>query len=215
MKPILLILPLLLVLMACSANAGKVDEEAEIVANSSEEAQVNQIIDLASSAIFAILESEGIGRNMMVIDPTVDNPYIEIIRVDGKELSSAETARVEKLIKDTVFTKTDVAFNVTLRPQTKEEIRDSQWSPIFQAVIDETEKKFKEYRGFAYSFSPEPLQIIIKTDLRDNKSTSNREKIEAIEQYANQIIERKIEELTVEKIAYKIIIRNNDNEEIN
>jgi len=215
MKPILLILPLLLVLMACSANAGKVDEEAEIVANSSEEAQVNQIIDLASSAISAILESEGIGRNMMVIDPTVDNPYIEIIRVDGKELSSAETARVEKLIKDTVFTKTDVAFNVTLRPQTKEEIRDSQWSPIFQAVIDETEKKFKEYRGFAYSFSPEPLQIIIKTDLRDNKSTSNREKIEAIEQYANQIIERKIEELTVEKIAYKIIIRNNDNEEIN
>lgn len=215
MKPILLILPLLLVLMACSANAGKVDEEAEIVANSSEETQVNQIIDLASSAIFAILESEGIGRNMMVIDPTVDNPYIEIIRVDGKELSSAETARVEKLIKDTVFTKTDVAFNVTLRPQTKEEIRDSQWSPIFQAVIDETEKKFKEYRGFAYSFSPEPLQIIIKTDLRDNKSTSNREKIEAIEQYANQIIERKIEELTVEKIAYKIIIRNNDNEEIN
>ena len=215
MKPILLILPLLLVLMACSANAGKVDEEAEIVANSSEETQVNQIIDLASSAIFAILESEGIGRNMMVIDPTVDNPYIEIIRVDGKELSSAETARVEKLIKDTVFTKTDVAFNVTLRPQTKEEIRDSQWSPIFQAVIDETEKKFKEYRGFAYSFSPEPLQIIIKTDLRDNKSTSNIEKIEAIEQYANQIIERKIEELTVEKIAYKIIIRNNDNEEIN
>lgn len=215
MKPILLILPLLLVLMACSANTGKVDEEAEIVANSSEETQVNQIIDLASSAIFAILESEGIGRNMMVIDPTVDNPYIEIIRVDGKELSSAETARVEKLIKDTVFTKTDVAFNVTLRPQTKEEIRDSQWSPIFQAVIDETEKKFKEYRGFAYSFSPEPLQIIIKTDLRDNKSTSNREKIEAIEQYANQIIERKIEELTVEKIAYKIIIRNNDNEEIN
>ena len=215
MKPILLILPLLLVLMACSANAGKVDEEAEIVANSSEEAQVNQIIDLASSAIFAILESEGIGRNMMVIDPTVDNPYIEIIRVDGKELSSDGTARVEKLIKDTVFTKTDVAFNVTLRPQTKEEIRDSQWSPIFQAVIDETEKKFKEYRGFAYSFSPEPLQIIIKTDLRDNKSTSNREKIEAIEQYANQIIERKIEELTVEKIAYKIIIRNNDNEEIN
>ncbi|MDI7741232.1 hypothetical protein QMK38_04380 [Lysinibacillus fusiformis] len=215
MKPILLILPLLLVLMACSANAGKVYEEAEIVANSSEETQVNQIIDLASSAIFAILESEGIGRNMMVIDPTVDNPYIEIIRVDGKELSSAETARVEKLIKDTVFTKTDVAFNVTLRPQTKEEIRDSQWSPIFQAVIDETEKKFKEYRGFAYSFSPEPLQIIIKTDLRDNKSTSNREKIEAIEQYANQIIERKIEELTVEKIAYKIIIRNNDNEEIN
>lgn len=215
MKPILLILPLLLVLMACSANAGKVDEEAEIVANSSEETQVNQIIDLASSAIFAILESEGIGRNMMVIDPTVDNPYIEIIRVDGKELSSAETARVEKLIKDTVFTKTDVAFNVTLRPQTKEEIRDSQWSPIFQAVIDETEKKFKEYRGFAYSFSPEPLQIIIKTDLRDNKSTSNREKIKAIEQYANQIIERKIEELTVEKIAYKIIIRNNNNEEIN
>lgn len=215
MKPILLILPLLLVLMACSANAGKVDEEAEIVANSSEETQVNQIIDLASSAIFAILESEGIGRNMMVIDPTVDNPYIEIIRVDGKELSSDGTARVEKLIKDTVFTKTDVAFNVTLRPRTKEEIRDSQWSPIFQAVIDETEKKFKEYRGFAYSFSPEPLQIIIKTDLRDNKSTSNREKIEAIEQYANQIIERKIEELTVEKIAYKIIIRNNDNEEIN
>ena len=157
MKPILLLLPLLLVLAACSANVNKQNGDARIEANSSEQAHINKIIEMASSTISAILESEGIGRNMQVIDPTGDNPYIEIVRVDGKELPSVENERVQQRIKDEVHSKTEVDFNVTLRSQTKGEIRDSQWSPIFNAVIEETEKNFKEYRGFAYSFSPEPL----------------------------------------------------------
>lgn len=215
MKPILLLLPLLLVLAACSANVNKQNGDARIEANSSEQAHINKIIEMASSTISAILESEGIGRNMQVIDPTGDNPYIEIVRVDGKELPSVENERVQQRIKDEVHSKTEVDFNVTLRSQTKGEIRDSQWSPIFNAVIEETEKNFKEYRGFAYSFSPEPLEIILKTDLKDNKSTSNIEKIEEIEQYAYKLIEQKIEELAVEKIPYKIIIRSKDNVELN
>lgn len=212
MKKILTILPIIIILAACSNNTSEEKIDSKIETTASEDAHLTVIIDVASSTISEILESEGVGRNMMIIDPKADKPYIEIIRVDGLELPDVETKEIQERIKDTVLSKTDVNFNVTLRSQTKEEIRDTNWHPIFDALIKEMESEFEEYRGFGYSFSPEPLQIIIKTDMKDNKSTG---KIEEIEQYANKIIEKKIQELSVEKIPYKIIIRGIGDEDIN
>ncbi|MCM3388280.1 hypothetical protein M3649_09055 [Ureibacillus chungkukjangi] len=215
MKRILVILPFLLVLAACSANPDKQTVNAKIETISSDESHLNEIIEVASPIIFEILELEGIGRNAMVIDPKGDNPYIEIIRLDGKELVSEENQRVQEQIQETVYSKTNVDFKVTLRSQTKTEIRDNSWQPIFNDVTQEMEKQFEEYRGFGYSFSPEPLQIIIKTDLKNNKSTSNLEKINEIQQFVTSRVEQKIEELAVEEIPYKIIIRSKENDDLN
>ncbi len=211
----ILILPMIIILAACSNNTGEEKIDSQIEANSSVDAQFTEIINAASATTSAILESEGVGRNMMIVDPKAEKPYIEIVRVDGKELPSVETERVQKLIKDTVNSKTGVDFNVTLRSQTKEEIRDTKWLPIFDAVAEKIEEGFEEYRGFGYSFSPEPLQIIIKTNLKENKGSANQEKIEEIEQYASKIIEEKIKELSIEKIPYKIIIRSQEHKDLN
>ncbi|MDQ7862485.1 hypothetical protein RCO48_20155 [Peribacillus frigoritolerans] len=57
-------------------------------------------------------------------------------------------------------------------------------------------KKFKETNGFAYSFHPKPLEIILKTSL--SKGEETEEQAERIEEYARQVVEIKRKELSVE-----------------
>ena len=123
--------------------------------------------------------------------------------------------KVQKLVSDTVYSKTDIVFNVTVRTKTAAERLDNKWQPILSAIRAETDKKFEEYRGFAYSFSPAPLQIIIKTDLKNSKGSSNLEKVEQIKKYVDEIIELKREELSIEELPYKITVRSKDNEDLN
>lgn len=60
-------------------------------------------------------------------------------------------------------------------------------SLIFTSIMEETDKRFDEVTGFAYSFYPMPLQMI----------------------------EIKREELSVEKIPYKIIVKGEEHNQLN
>ncbi|KPL57726.1 hypothetical protein AM506_20740 [Rossellomorea vietnamensis] len=83
---------------------------------------------------------------------------------------------------------------------------ESDWYPIFDSIMNETNKNFTEVRGFAYSFHPQPLQIIIKTSLKKGKE--GKEKVAVIEEYAQSVTEIKRIEMGLEKIPYTIIIRD-------
>ena len=145
------------------------------------------------------------------------NPKNElIIDIQGPNETIEKSKEIEKLIAQTILTKTDLVFTVKLRKKSESAIRDQQWQPIFDAVREETNKKFNEYRGFAYSFHPEPLQIIIKTDLETPKWFWNsNKKVNQITEYVEKIIELKREELSIEEIPYKIIIRDKNDKNMN
>ncbi|MER2009754.1 MAG: hypothetical protein ABS939_20145, partial [Psychrobacillus sp.] len=82
---------------------------------------------------------------------------------------SKEIEDLEKIIDQTILSKTDLEYTVKIQKKSESAIRDQQWQPILSAISEETNKRFKEYRGFAYSFHPEPLQIIIKTNIPSSK----------------------------------------------
>jgi hypothetical protein len=117
---------------------------------------------------------------------------------------------LDKQIHETIYEKKHLDFTVKVTKQTDSEIRDMKWHPIFDAVMEETDKEFGEYQGFGYSFHPLPLQIVIKTSL----SKGSKERAEKIEQYVKQVIEIKREELSIEKVPYKVIIKGKNNKQV-
>lgn len=128
---------------------------------------------------------------------------------------SKEIEELEKFIDQTILQKTDLEYTVRIQKKSEIAIRDQQWQPILSAISEETKKRFKEYRGFAYSFHPEPLQIIIKTNIHSSKWFGNSDKkINQITEYVDKIIELKREELSIEEIPYEIIIRDKNDKEV-
>lgn len=185
-------------------------------AMSEEDKKLNELINEVSKITSESLNEKGYSLIGMMIDAKTPNPYIEII-IDGtKEYYDEVKDEIQKLVTNTVFSNTNIQFEVRLKRKTENEKIDEQWQPIFSVIREETDKKFKEYRGFAYSFHPEPLQIIIKTDLRQSKwAWNSSKKIKQIEQYIHEIIELKREELLVDELPYEIIIRSKDNKQLN
>lgn len=152
-------------------------------------------------------------------DSISTNPNNEIIiEIQGTKEDlekSKEIEELEKIIDQTIHSKTDIDFTVKIRKKSESAIRDQDWQPIFNAIREETNKRFKEYRGFAYSFHPEPLQIIIKTNINSSKWFGNSDKkINQITEYVDKIIELKREELSIEEIPYEIIIRDKNDKEV-
>ncbi|WP_438313627.1 hypothetical protein [Sporosarcina sp. FA9] len=143
------------------------------------------------------------------------HPKKEII-IEGKNEVLEKKDEIEKLIANTVFSKTNMNFTVKIQKKSENEIRDQNWQPVFSAIREETKREFEEYTGFAYSFHPEPLQIIIKTNLEKPKWFWNsNKKVKQITNYVDKIIELKKEELSIEKIPYAIIIRDKNDKKIN
>ena len=141
-----------------------------------------------------------------------------IIEIDGMVediKNSEEIEEVEKVINQTILSKTEFDYTAKLRKKSKSAIRDQEWRPIFGAIREETNKRFEEYRGFAYSFHPEPLQIIIKTNIDSPKWFGNSDKkVDQITEYIDKIIELKREELSIEEIPYEIIIWDKNDKEV-
>ncbi|KOS69827.1 hypothetical protein AEA09_10345 [Lysinibacillus contaminans] len=140
---------------------------------------------------------------------------MEVIVNDENEISSIEQQAVQELVSDSVYSKTNILFDVTVRTKSVAERLDEEWQPIFNVIRIKTDEQFEEYRDFAYSFSPAPLQIIIKTHLKNSKGDSNLERVERIEEYVEGIIEKKREELSIEDLSYKIIVLSKENEKLN
>ncbi|UOR13752.1 hypothetical protein [Halobacillus amylolyticus] len=164
-----------------------------------------------------VLEQEGYNQVIaMRIDPRKSKQMI-YIKIEGTESYYNNVKEdIERLVHDTVSAKKGLDYPVKVERRSEAEIRDMKWSPIFHSIMEETDKKFDKVSGFAYSFHPKPLQIIIKTSLSDGWfSWGVKKQAEEIEKYVKQVIEIKREELSIEKIPYKIIIRGTKANKLN
>ncbi len=137
-----------------------------------------------------------------------ENPSIKI-EIDGvdKQFKKEKNA-IEKRVQEAIYSKKHLKYNVKITGPTEAEIRDQDWRPIFRSVREEAHKKFNKVTGFAYSFYPKPLEIILKTSL--SEEDQDKKVAENIARYARQVIEIKRNKLSVEKIPYKIIIRDKE-----
>ncbi|MGY0694151.1 hypothetical protein ACW2QC_15445 [Virgibacillus sp. FSP13] len=171
----------------------------------------DESIHNVSNIVSDVLKNEGYNNHSYSISV---KPKKEII-IEGTDNNFVGNAELEKLISNTILSDTNMNFTVQLTKKSESEIRDQEWHPIFTAIREEINKKFKEYRGFASSFHPQPLQIIIKTKINNSWFGNSDEKVKEIEKYVDKIIELKLEELSIEEIPYEIIIRDKNNEKIN
>lgn len=140
---------------------------------------------------------------------------VEIILPYGKQLDETKVNEAEKLIENTISQESNTKVDIKIKQKMKNQARDESWGPVFSSIIEETSKKYKEYRGFAYSFYPEPLQIIIKTDLLKSKSRNPDEKVTEIVEYVEALIDKKTEEIGIEKVAFQVIVRDKNNKSLN
>lgn len=182
---------------------------------SEEDDQLRKSMIKVFEEISALLKEKGYHSNSISTNPN-NEIIIEIQGMKEDLEKSKEFEELEKIIVQTILSKTNLDFTVKLRKKSESAIRDQEWQPIFDAIIEETNKKFEEYRGFAYSFHPEPLQIIIKTNIDSSKwFGSSNKKTNQITEYVDKIIELKREEFLIEEIPYEIIIRDKNDKEVN
>ncbi|MDM5333864.1 hypothetical protein QUF56_11555 [Ureibacillus composti] len=177
---------------------------------SKEDLELNESISKETLKISDILRAKGFKNYSISFQPQKE------IIIEGTEADLVKKEALEKHIADTIYIKTKQNFTVNIQKKSENQIRDQEWQPIFTSIMDETKKEFGEYRGFAYSFHPEPLQIIIKTDLEKPKWFWNSNKqAKQITNYVEKIIELKREELSIKEIPYEIIIRDKNNKKMN
>lgn len=93
--------------------------------------------------------------------------------------------------------------------------KEAKWDEIFPAIYQGLTAK-KEYKvtGFAYSFHPAPLQIIIKTSINSSDKDAP-EKVHIIEKTINEFLNSKEIKSKIDGEPYKIIIRSKDKQKIN
>ncbi|WDV07135.1 hypothetical protein [Lysinibacillus irui] len=178
-----------------------------------EDEKLNESLNEVLKITLDLLKANGYDKTnySLTLDP---NKGIIIEVTNGELIDKNE---IEKLIANSVYSNTNMNLKVVIKEKNKSKIKDQEWQPVFSAIRDETKKEFKEYRGFAYSFHPDPLQIIIKTDLEKPKGfwKSNNNKVKQITMYVDKIIELKREELSIEEIPYEIIIRDKNDKKMN
>ncbi|WP_199794641.1 hypothetical protein [Lentibacillus sp. Marseille-P4043] len=181
------------------------------ISQKKEDKKLMESIHNISNIVSDVLKNEGYNNHSYSISV---KPKKEII-IEGTNNNFVDNAELEKLISNAILTEENMKFTVQLTKKSEREIRDQEWHPVFTAIREEINKKFKEYRGFAFSFHPQPLQIIIKTKINNSWFGNSDEKVKEIEKYVDKIIELKLEELSIEKVPYEINIRDENNEKIN
>ncbi|MRH41368.1 hypothetical protein GH741_01615 [Aquibacillus halophilus] len=147
--------------------------------------------------------------------------HVVYIRMDESvENFKKNKDKIKAVAEDSIASITKEIFEVNVTRKSAEEKLEQQWSPIFHVVSNLAERKFAEYRGFAYSFHPAPLQIIIKTNIEkpswfEKWVSKTDERVVEIENYVEEIIAVKKEQLQVTDIPYEIIIRGKDEQKLN
>jgi hypothetical protein len=146
-------------------------------------------------------EAEGISTGSQTLTVTIDV---------SKQTFETEKNDLKKTIQKAIEEENKLNYKVEIDRITKIEKTENEWYPVFDSIINETQKNFTEVSGFAYSFHPQPLQIIIKTSLKKGKE--GKEKAAVIEEYTKSVIEIKRKEMVLEKIPYVIVIRDKKHE---
>ena len=190
---------------------GQSDEFAE---RSEEDKKLEEQFDKIFSIAEKTLAKKHYRIATMSIDTGLSQPNIIIEIADNKKLYGKVKKNLEKRIHDQIYTEFNIDYNITINEKTKEKMREDKWHPIFISIAEEVNKQFDEVKGFAHSFHPDPLQIIIKTSIPKGQQEAEA-LIKKIEAYVHEIIKIKKEELSLEREPYQIIIRSKEQEKLN
>jgi Endoplasmic reticulum vesicle transporter len=191
-------------------------EERERVEMSEEEKRNTLLTDQIFASANNILREKGYESTLMSIG--VKNPpqSLKIEVIEDKQRFKHIKPGVVRAIREGIKARVGIDIDINLTRKSETKVRDESWQPIFDAIMQETDKEFRVVTGFGYSFHPMPLEIIIKTSLEKGWIPwQTKRTAEAIEEYIKQVIEIKREELTVEEIPYKIIIRGKGGKKLN
>ncbi len=141
-------------------------------------------------------------------------PKTMTIEIKGSEKLYHDVRKdIKKRVHDAIYAKKKL--DLTIKVNRRNESR-MKWSPIFHSIMEETDKNFDDVTGFAHSFHPKPLQIIIKTSLSNGWfSWGTKDKAKEIETYVEKIIDIKSEELSKKATPYKLIIRGEEGNKLN
>lgn len=164
-----------------------------------------QLFDIAHK----VLKQEGYNISTMGIGKQ-DTLKIEI--EESKLNLDKAKMDVEKRIHNAIDAKMNVDYTIEISEESQAEIRDENWQPIFSTVMAEAHKKYNVVTGFAYSFHPKPLEIILKTSL--SQGEEDKRMAEKIAIYAKEVVKVKRNKLSVDKIPYKMIIRDKNQEKL-
>ncbi|MBM7553472.1 hypothetical protein [Thalassobacillus pellis] len=154
-------------------------------------------------AISYIMASETPVITIKILDPTAD--FVE------------QKTKIKRMVEEAIWKEKALKVKVKVKKTSKTEKLEMKWHPIFRSVREEIGKKFDVVNGFGTSFHPSPLQIIIKTDLSQAwwSLWGTKREAKEIEDYVLQVIQLKREDLNVEEIPFKIIIRDKNHKAIN
>ncbi|MBS4219967.1 DUF4030 domain-containing protein [Bacillus sp. FJAT-49711] len=146
-----------------------------------------------------------IAPNSEEIDINIDIPNTE------KRVDEIKNIINENLSSKTIDSYTIKVNKIDLAQRENEE----KWHEIFDAIIEGLYAK-KEYNvtGFAYSFKPEALQIIIKTSIKASDKNTE-EKVRIIENTIDEFLNSEEIQSKINNDPYKIIIRGKDGKNIN
>jgi hypothetical protein len=183
--------------------------EAPKASVSEEEKKRMEYVNKVFNIINTVLTNNQYSNSQINIDPEVETATI---KVEFKKTDNVQesTGYLTEKIEGALQKENVQDLTVKVKKRSESEIRDEEWHPIFTSIMQVSSDKFSEVDGFAYSFHPAPLEIIIKTSLKKDE----KEKAEEINRYVKQIIDVKKKEISIKDIPYKIIIRDKKHEKV-
>jgi hypothetical protein len=130
--------------------------------------------------------------------------------------SEKREVEIKKIINENLREKNIDSYSIKINKiDLSHREKEANWNEIFHVIMEGLTAK-KEYKvtGFAYSFHPAPLQIIIKTSINASDKDAD-EKVQIIESTINEFINSKEIQNKIAGEPYKIVIRGEDKERIN
>lgn len=146
--------------------------------------------------------------------PSPDSDKV-IINVDIP-ITEKRIEEIKKTINESLKAKNIESYSIEINKiDLAQREKEAKWNEIFPAIIEGLTAK-KEYKvtGFAYSFHPAPLQIIIKTSINASDKDAD-EKVHIIEETINEFLNSEEIQSKIGGDPYEIIIRGKDKQKIN
>ncbi|WML42051.1 DUF4030 domain-containing protein [Neobacillus sp. OS1-2] len=123
---------------------------------------------------------------------------------------------IKKIVNESLKAKNIDSYDIkTNKIDLAQREKESKWNEVFDVIFEGLTAK-KEYKvtGFAYSFHPAPLQIIIKTSINTTDKDAD-EKVRIIEETINEFLNSEEIQSKIGGDPYEIIIRGKDKKRIN
>ncbi|WP_142305364.1 DUF4030 domain-containing protein [Neobacillus jeddahensis] len=138
-----------------------------------------------------------------------------IINIDIPN-TEARIEEIKKIVNESLKAKNIDSYSIKIHKiDLAQREKEAKWNEIFDAIFEGLTAK-KEYKvtGFAYSFHPAPLQIIIKTSIKASDKDAN-EKVGKIEETINEFLNSEEIQNKINGDPYEIIIRGKNKQRIN